>query len=199
VGRGRGHHQAALCGDAARSIRNYRLDAERAVAPVIDQTTAGILAGSLEATDPKAILYALSLFEAEHHAAAHPAVRGLLDHPSAEVRARALGILTDAGDKAVREKVEQCLTDTDLAVRTAALVYLTRTAHVDPLAKIEELGDFPDYSIRSAMVAFLAKPGRTQNRRPGAPRHDAARDGARRPPHTPRGRPPARPAPAGFR
>lgn len=145
------------------SIRHYRLDAERAMAPVIDHTTADVLAASLQAADPKEILYALSLFEAEHHAAAHPAVRGLLEHPSAEVRARAMEILTEAGDTTVVAKAEQLLSDPDLAVRTAALVYLMRHAHVDPLARIEQLGDFPDYSIRSAMVAFLARPGETQN------------------------------------
>lgn len=145
------------------SIREYRLDAERAMAPVIDHTTADILADTLCATDPKEILYALSLFRAEHHAAAHPAVRDLLRHPSAEVRARAMEILTEAGDTAVTARAEQLLSDPDLAVRTAALVFLTRHAHIDPLAKIEQLGNFPDYSIRSAMVAFLARPGDTQN------------------------------------
>jgi AAA family ATP:ADP antiporter len=34
---------------------------------------------------------------------------------------------------------------------------------VDPLTRIEQIGDFEDFSIRSAMVAFLARPGRTQN------------------------------------
>ena len=34
---------------------------------------------------------------------------------------------------------------------------------MDPLQRIEALGDFEDFSIQAAVVAFLARPGRTQN------------------------------------
>ena len=42
-------------------------------------------------------------------------------------------------------------------------MYLTAFDQVDPLERIEQLGDFDDFSIRAALVAFLARPGRTQN------------------------------------
>ncbi len=145
------------------SIREYRLDAERAMAPVLDRSTIDLLAKSLCATDPKEILYSLSLFESEHRSSAHPAVRDLLKHPAPEVRARALSILANAGDRKVLPQVETLLGDPRLEVRTEALLYLTRHAHIDPLEKIQSLGDFPDFSIRSGMVAFLAQPGETQN------------------------------------
>jgi AAA family ATP:ADP antiporter len=145
------------------SIQQHRLDAERASAPVLDRSTTNILVDSLNATDPKDILYALNLFAMAHRRATHPAVRGLLDHPAAEVRQRAVTILDSAGDKAVMPKVEKLLYDEDLGVRTDALLYLTHQARIDPLRRIEQLGDFPDFSIRSAMVAFLAQPGDAQN------------------------------------
>ena len=44
-----------------------------------------------------------------HAAAAHPAVRGLLEHANPEVRCRALGILSEAGDRAVLPRVEALL------------------------------------------------------------------------------------------
>ena len=147
----------------SEGIHKHRLDAERAAAPVLDKFTTDILAGKLTGGDPKDVLYALSLFDIAHEQTTHPAVRGLLKHPSAEVRQKAIAILAASGDKSVMADVERLLHDEQLAVRTEALLYLAHLAHVDPLDRIEQLGDFEDFSLRSAMVAFLARPGRTQN------------------------------------
>ncbi|HSA93734.1 MAG TPA: Npt1/Npt2 family nucleotide transporter [Terriglobales bacterium] len=145
------------------SIRRHRLDVERVDTPVLDRSTIEIFSDRLVSTDPKEILYALSLFETESRRRVHPAVRGLLYHPAPEVRRKALALQTEAGDRLLLPEVEPLLRDSDLEVRTEALLYLAHHAHVDPLHKIEELGDFPDFSIRSAMAAFLSRPGDTQN------------------------------------
>ncbi|MGH9649752.1 MAG: Npt1/Npt2 family nucleotide transporter, partial [Terriglobales bacterium] len=137
-------------------IQQHRLDAERASAPVLDRSTAEIFSDRFVSTDPKEILYALSLFETENRRRVHPAVRGLLYHPAAEVRRKALALQAEAGDRLLLPEVEALLRDPDFEVRTEALLYLAHHAHIDPLHKIEELGDFPDFSIRSAMAAFLA-------------------------------------------
>jgi AAA family ATP:ADP antiporter len=147
----------------SESIHQHRLDAERASAPVLDRSTANVLAARLQSADKDEILYALGLFDMGHHQATHPAVRGLLHHPEPEVRQKAIAILGNAGDTTVLSAIEKLLYDESLEVRTEALLYLTHHAHVDPLERIEALGDFPDFSIRSAMVAFLARPGRAQN------------------------------------
>lgn len=147
----------------SEGIHKHRLDAERAAAPVLDKFTADILAGRLSGGDPKDVLYALSLFDIGHEQATHPAVRGLLKSPSPEVRQKALSILAAAGDKSVIADVERLLHDEHLGVRTEALLYLAHLAHIDPLDRIEQLGDFEDFSLRSAMVAFLARPGKSQN------------------------------------
>src|SRR6185503_17214859 len=60
-------------------------------------------------------------------------------------------------------QVEALVKDPDLGVRTEALLYLTEFDPMDPLQRIEALGDFEGFSIQAAVVAFLAKPGRTQN------------------------------------
>jgi AAA family ATP:ADP antiporter len=145
------------------SIHQHRLDAEQASAPVLDRSTTDILAANLTATDPKEIIYALDLFRLGQQRATHPAIRGLLQHPAAEVRQRALNVLAEAGDKAVLPVAEQLIHDPDIGVRTEALLYLAHHSHIDPLERIQELGDFPDFSIRSSVVAFLARPGDTQN------------------------------------
>lgn len=145
------------------SIHQYRLDVERASAPVLDRSAAAALAANLQAADPDAILFALKAFELDHRRAPHPAIRALLDHPAGKVRARALALLNAAGDRSVLAAVEPLLRDPDLHVRTEALLYLAYHARIDPLERIQTLGDFPDYSIRAGMVAFLSQPGRLQN------------------------------------
>jgi HEAT repeat protein len=139
------------------SIHQHRLDAERASALALDRSTRELLASRLDAVDPEEILYALSLFTVGRSQASHPAVRGLLKHPSPEVRQRAVAILDSAEDRSVVADVEELLHDPHLGVRTEALLYLTHHSKIDPLARIHELGDFQDFSIRSAVLAYLAR------------------------------------------
>jgi len=146
-----------------QSISQHRVDVEQASTAVLDRSTSDLLATKLSASDPKDILYALSLFEVERQRSAHPAIPSLLSHPAAEVRRKAIAILSTSGDKTLRPVMEPLLRDPDLNVRTEALLYLTHCAHVDPLQLIEEVGDFADFSVRSGVVAFLARPGETQN------------------------------------
>ena len=142
------------------SIRQHRVEAERAHAPMLDRYATQALATQLAGSDDQ-ILYALSLFEAAN--VVHPAVPGLLAHPSSEVRKRAVALLSNASVLSVRREVEKLLRDPSLEVRTEALLYMTRHSNTDPLTVIEQLGDFPDFSIQAAMIAFLARPGKAQN------------------------------------
>ncbi len=144
------------------SISQHRVDAEQASTSVLDRSTTELLATKLSASDPNEILYALTLFEVERQRAAHPAILSLLSHSSAQVRQRAITILSESGDKTVRPVIEPLLRDADLNVRTEALLYLTHHAHIDPLELMQDEGDFADFSVSSAVVAFLARPGETQ-------------------------------------
>ena len=144
------------------SISQHRVNVEQAEISVLDRSTTELLAGGLAASDPKDILYALSLFEVERQRAVHPVVRSLLNHPSAEIRRKAIEILSESGDKTVRPDIERLVRDPDLNVRTEALLYLAHHAHVDPLELMHDEGDFADFSVSSAVVAFLARPGETQ-------------------------------------
>jgi AAA family ATP:ADP antiporter len=145
------------------SIHTYRLDAERAMAAGLERGAADLLAGQLTGSDPAEVLYALRLLATRGRHAGHPAVRGLLQHASAEVRAEAIRVLDAAGDRGAESAIEKLLYDPDLAVRTQALLYVAHHTRVDPLDRIEQLGDFEDFSIRAAMVSFLAQPGPTMN------------------------------------
>ena len=144
------------------SIRQHRIDAERARGALFDRDTTTALALKLKG-GPAEIVYALSLFEVSNTRGVHPAVPGLLHHESPEVRVRALAVLSQAGLQSVTADVEELLADPHLEVRTEALLYLTRHSNVDPLTLIERVGDYHDFSIQAALVAFLARPGRAQN------------------------------------
>lgn len=144
------------------SIHQHRLDAERSSTRLIERHTADLLDRQL-AGSAQEVLYALKFFQSADERRIHPAVRALLRHPSPEIRCRAIQLLAGAGDASARDDVERLLYDGHLDVRTEALLYLTQFAHIDPLERIETLGDFSDFSIRAAMVAFLSRPGRSQN------------------------------------
>jgi len=144
------------------SIHQHRVDSERASMPVMDRDTVALVSSRLKGTT-KEIAYALSLFELAHDRKVHPAVRGLLHHEDPLIRQQAVRLLARAGDATVKDQVEALVKDPDLGVRTEALLYLTEFDPTDPLQRIEGLGDFEDFSIQAAVVAFLAKPGRTQN------------------------------------
>ncbi|MGB7438399.1 MAG: Npt1/Npt2 family nucleotide transporter, partial [Candidatus Acidiferrum sp.] len=145
------------------SIFQHRFDVGGATAPVLDRSTADLLATNLSESDPKDILYALGLFEVEQQRAAHPVIRTLLNHSAPAVRQKAISILSAARDHAAVPEVQRLLRDQDLGVRTEALLFLSRHMHFDPLTAVEEIGDFPDFSVRSAVIAFLAHPGENQN------------------------------------
>jgi ATP:ADP antiporter, AAA family len=145
------------------SISQHRLDLEQSGAPVLDRSTTDLLTSNLSANDPKEILYALSLFELEQQRSTHPRIRALLSHPSAEVRQKAIAILSAAADKSAIPEVQKLLRDPELGVRTEALLFLSHHAQIDPLTAIEEIGDFPNFTVRSAVIAFLSQPGEAQD------------------------------------
>ena len=146
-----------------QNISQHRIDVEQASLLVLDRSTSDLLASKISASDPREILYALSLLQLERKRVDHPVVRGLLTHPDSQVRQKAISILDASGDKTVLPQVQQLLKDSDLNVRTEAMLYLAHHAHVDPLTLIEELGDFADFSVRSAIVSYLARAGEAQN------------------------------------
>jgi ATP:ADP antiporter, AAA family len=145
------------------SIHRHRLDTERAASTTIERSAAEALRLKLSAVEPAEVRYALGLLEVQQSRSWLPSLRQLLTHPEADIRRRALTLLRAAGDREIAERAVGLLSDSDLGVRTEALLYLTREMHVDPLAQIQKLGDFEDFSIRAGMAAFLASPGGSQN------------------------------------
>jgi len=145
------------------SISQHRLSADQVSTLAMDRSASELLTSKLQVSDPKEILYALSFYEEETAKTPHPVIRNLLQHPTGEVRQKALAILSASKDRSILPTAEAMLKDPEIAVRTEAMLYLVHHAHVDPLVLLQELGEFEDFSVRSAVAAYLAHPGEAQN------------------------------------
>jgi len=139
------------------AIERRTLDPERTAAGVLDSTTTEVLAQALERGGEQQVLYGLSLFEVGREPAWHPALRGLLEHPSAAVRQRALHLLADAGQRDVLPQVEKMLADESVEVRAEALQYLVAQTGRDPLDLLKTATDVPAHCLQSAVVIYLAR------------------------------------------
>jgi len=145
------------------SIHRHRIDTEQLAEGSLDRSAAGILAEKLASSDPEDVSYALGLLEGQGLIGLDRHLRALLQHEDANIRRRALAILSAARDTSISRTAMDMLRDPDLGVRTEALLYVTREMRIDPIRQLEELGEFEDFSIRAGMAAFLASPGPSQN------------------------------------
>jgi ATP:ADP antiporter, AAA family len=145
------------------SIHRHRIDSEQVADTSLDRSAAGILAEKLASPDRKDVTYALDLLEGQGLVGLERQLRGLLAHEDADIRRRALAMLSAERDTSISRAAMDLLRDPDLGVRTEALLYVTREMRVDPIRQLEELGEFEDFSIRAGMAAFLASPGPSQN------------------------------------
>src|SRR6185437_6468994 len=139
------------------------IDTEQLAEGSLDRSAAGILAEKLASSDPEDVSYALGLLEGQGLIGLDRHLRALLQHEDANIRRRALAILSAARDTSISRTAMDMLRDPDLGVRTEALLYVTREMRIDPIRQLEELGEFEDFSIRAGMAAFLASPGPSQN------------------------------------
>ncbi len=156
--------------DYVRTIRDdihrHRLETEppapRAV--VLDATARAEAAARLSSETPEEVAYALDVLLLDPGGPAPPALYRLVDHPSPDVRRRAVAYLAAARDRTAAPLVEARLQDDDVAVRAEALVYVAHVLGVDPLARIGEgSGEVEPWSVRAALVAYWTRPGATEN------------------------------------
>ena len=173
------------------SIYEHRIDAEQLSTHIPDRSTTDVLAGALDAVDPREVLYALTLLENREPPVSHPAIGRLLGHASPEIRRKAISVLAAADDATALAQVEPLLRDENDDVRAEALMYLARCGNVDPLTQLTNLDDVRGGAVAAAVAHFLARPGPSQNldavrvllevatSSDGPDRHDARMEAAR--------------------
>jgi AAA family ATP:ADP antiporter len=155
--------RSAYIAAIGESIRNHRLETERAAAAAGERAGATAIEEKLRSPDEAEISYALDVLEAQQRSRPRRPLAALLHHPTTEIRRRALRLLNEMGDRQAAADVGPLMRDPDVETRTEALLYLSRHARIDPLAAIRDLKEFPEFSIRAGTAAFLAAPGPAQN------------------------------------
>jgi ATP:ADP antiporter, AAA family len=140
-----------------QAIQRRTLDADRIATGDLDSTTIEVMAMSFEKAGEQQVLYGLSLFEVGHRAESHPALRGLLEHPSPAVRQRALRLLSDAGDRKLQPQAEKMLGDESNEVRAEALRYLVTHTGRDPLTLLSTETKLPEHVVQGSVVVYLAR------------------------------------------
>jgi AAA family ATP:ADP antiporter len=144
-------------------IHQYRLSSQPPSDLDVDSSLTVVLGADPQAANPEAVLQALEHLEKSQHPAAHPALRGLLNHPSPVVCSKVISILSAADDKGALPEVRRLLQDDRTNVRAKALSFMGHHAPVDPLACFQDLNPYPHSTIRSATVSFLARSGEADN------------------------------------
>ena len=83
------------------SIHRHRIDTEQLAEGSLDRSAAGILAEKLASSDPEDVSYALGLLEGQGLIGLDRHLRALLQHEDANIRRRALAILSAARDTSI--------------------------------------------------------------------------------------------------
>ncbi|CAN5670965.1 hypothetical protein BH23ACI1_BH23ACI1_23430 [soil metagenome] len=139
------------------TIHRHRMDHERIEGmPAASMMTSGIMRLRLSEGSTEDVLATLDLIEGLSFKKFQASLHSLLAHPAAEVRRRALSMLSARSDREIAGRATEMLRDRDIGVRTEALLYLSREHGADPLEIIEQLGDFADFSIRAGIAAYFA-------------------------------------------
>ncbi len=144
-------------------IQQYRMASDPKTDGKAGPSLSSIMQTNLRSADPQEVLSAMNQLETTIQPKTPLLVRGLLDHPSKDVRQKALSILGSAGDKVALPQVQHLLEDENIDVRGKALSFLGHLAPVDPLACVHDLSLFPQSSIRAGIVSFLVNSREPQN------------------------------------
>jgi AAA family ATP:ADP antiporter len=121
----------------------------------LDRTIVGALIQALSSPDDRQVLYALDLVGRIHPSRWHRHVPALLKHKSAEVRTRAIAVLTHWQVES-SALVSPSLHDSELEVRVEAIRHLCTVPAPDNL-KLKEFLFHNDYRIVLAAIHCMAK------------------------------------------
>jgi len=141
------------------SLRKHRLSLDEDVSPVQDQTATQVLRRALEDPDEEDVLHALDILPHTRRKDWADALVRLLQHPSQEVRARALGLLGDMGSLQHGPLVAACLREEDPRVLAAAIQAYCAIGRERAVRTIAHFLEHAELSVRAAAVVGLVRYG----------------------------------------
>jgi HEAT repeat protein/ATP/ADP translocase len=145
-------------------LRNLRADspalrqaAASALTKLKDPTSLGILARTLETSNPGRLVAALQLLEGLRTDAATETVAALLRHADARVRSTAAGVLGRVAAARYERQLLSLLNDPDDRVRANAVEALGRTHNLTLAEKLRSMSNDPALRVRISTILALRR------------------------------------------
>ncbi|MCZ6634860.1 MAG: MFS transporter [bacterium] len=130
-------------------------------AEVLDDNTVSLLVSNLESENEVLICQSLAMLDLMHDKTnLVPHLRQVMSHSSAEVRAKALGLLAEAGEGGFFKAAEGLLKEEAADIRVEGVRYLCRFGEDDKRGVVAQLLKDPDFRIRIAAIGVVASSGR---------------------------------------
>jgi ATP/ADP translocase/HEAT repeat protein len=139
------------------ALARREIDLAGLTVPIDDASAVKILVGALGSDNQREVIYALDMLQEVRSSHLPAAVRPLLDHPSSEVRHRALGVLCLNGEPVDGNRAREYFADPDLGVRVAAVACVEIHGSMEGESRTflaEMLAGEP--AGRNAALAFIA-------------------------------------------
>lgn len=146
----------------ARSIEGRFANLRATFVSLTGTGASALVRGALTAPNPLRVAFALDLVEQgdeEDVTRFAGELHGLLAHAEADVRRRAIELLSRVPDAAERDLIRERLRDEDASVREAAVQLLSESSEREPGMLMADLLEDPDPRVRSATLACLAHDG----------------------------------------
>ena len=128
------------------------------------------LEAALECGEEEKVLYALSLLERVPSSTMIQPVRKLLDHPSQQVRGKAVALLTELEAEEAEQDVRALLRDSSLLVRAEAIRFVCEVSEDDPAQAMEAFLDAGDPEVEMGAVGCLVRHGDREQQEKGMER-----------------------------
>ncbi len=148
-----------------RSLAHHEVSLERARIDFADKATVETVLGTLDGMDEQSVLFALDLAEKmdpQHVVARLP--RGLLSHPSFEVRRRALTLMASSLDSNVLAMLFELLTSERAQFREEAINTVATVLKMADVSAVRPLMKSPAAQTRRAAIRLMFQNGDAQAR-----------------------------------
>jgi AAA family ATP:ADP antiporter len=152
------HLRSGYVRELGRNLRRLKLDPEHDSISLRELSVLKELARLLESPYERLVLQAIDMLEAAGALRLIETRLGpLLEHSSAQVRARALGLAVERPEEENRERIAGLIRDPDPKVRLQALRAFCALGEERSLERLDEFLDAPDPEVRGTALACLVE------------------------------------------